>query len=245
MVQTLRYQAEQRATDLLWRPEQVARRVTQHRQRRSRPPPCWSTTSRSRATIGLRALRVPYGDVVLGHPTALPVGDELYGVPSAWPPAIGPGAVDLAQLRATARRATTAFTETYNQTLHVDRARQRPPVDDAFAAHGELVLYNYPAELHGPIRTAQLPRHAFLGQRGPDGDRRPGHDGLARETRPATVGGRLARHVPVGPCRCLGPHRRSPSACGRTRRDGHRPDRSCCARRAPAATGSSDPACRR
>ena len=27
-------------------------------------------------------------------------------------------------------------------------------------AHGELVLYDYPAELHGPIRTARPPRHA-------------------------------------------------------------------------------------
>ena len=36
-------------------------------------------------------------------------------------------------------------------------------VEDAFRAHGELVLYNYPAPLHGPARTARLPRHAFLG----------------------------------------------------------------------------------
>lgn len=161
MVPTLRYQAEQRATDLLWRPEQVARRVT-NIVNDVRPSTVLVDHLAFAATIGLRALQVPYGDVVVGHPTALPVGDELYGVPSAWPPAIGPGAIDLAQLRATARRATTAFTETYNQTLHAI-APTATPVDDAFAAHGELVLYDYPAELHGPIRSARLPRHAFLG----------------------------------------------------------------------------------
>jgi MGT family glycosyltransferase len=161
MVPTLRYQAEQRATDLLWRPEQVARRVT-NIINDVRPSTVLVDHLAFAATIGLRALRVPYGDVVLGHPTALPVGKELYGVPSAWPPAIGPGAIDLAQLRATARRATTAFTETYNQTLH-SIVPTATPVENAFAAHGELVLYGYPAELHGPIRSAQLPRHAFLG----------------------------------------------------------------------------------
>jgi zeaxanthin glucosyltransferase len=161
MVETLRYQAEQRATDLLWRPEQVARRVS-NIVVDVRPSAILVDHLAFSATIGLRALQVPYGDVVLGHPTALPVGDEVYGVPSAWPPAIGPDAVDLASLRATAVGVSAAFTHAFNDTLR-RIAPEAPPVDDAFAAHGDLVLYNYPAELHGPMRTAKLPRHAFLG----------------------------------------------------------------------------------
>lgn len=161
MVPTLRYQAEQRAVDLLWRPEQVARRVV-NIVADSKPSAILLDHLAFSASIGLRALRLPYGDVVLGHPTALPIGDERYGVPSAWPPAIGPDAVDLAALRATAEEVTIAFTKAYNETL-----RRLDPsatdVDDAFAAHGELVLYDYPVELHGPIRSARLPRHAFLG----------------------------------------------------------------------------------
>lgn len=161
MVATLRYQADQRATDLLWRPEQVARRVV-NIVADSSPSAVIVDHLAFSATIGLRALRLPYGDVVLGHPTALPVGDELYGVPSAWPPAIGPDAVDMASLRSTARGVTEAFTKGYNETLlRLDPSATL--VDDAFAAHGELVLYDYPAELHGPIRSARLPRHAFLG----------------------------------------------------------------------------------
>lgn len=161
MVPTLRYQADQRATDLLWRPEQVARRVV-NIIADSDPSAVIVDHLAFSATIGLRALRLPYGDVVLGHPTALPVGGELYGVPSAWPPAIGPDAVEMASLRSTARGVTEAFTKAYNETL----LRLDPDatlVDDAFAAHGDLVLYDYPAELHGPIRSARLPRHAFLG----------------------------------------------------------------------------------
>ncbi len=125
------------------------------------------------ATVGLRAAGVPYGDVVLGHPTALPVGDELYGVPSAWPPVMNPELVELESLRATARGVTGAFTTAYNETLQVV-APGADPVDDAFRAHGDLVLYNYPAALHGPVRTARLPRHVFLGsavrQEDPDPD---------------------------------------------------------------------------
>jgi MGT family glycosyltransferase len=161
MVATLRFQAEQRMTDLLWRPEQVARRVmriveTDH------PSAIIVDHLAFAATIGLRALDLPYGDVVLGHPTALPVGDELYGVPSAWPPAIGPDAVDLSALRSEARRVESAFTRAYNDAL-ATVAPGAPEVERAFAAHGPLVLYNYPAELHGPMRSARLPRHAFLG----------------------------------------------------------------------------------
>lgn len=34
---------------------------------------------------------------------------------------------------------------------------------DAFAAHGPIVLFNYPAALHPTRRTAMLPSHRFLG----------------------------------------------------------------------------------
>jgi zeaxanthin glucosyltransferase len=161
MVPTLRYQAEQRAIDLLWRPEQVARRVV-NIVADVRPSAVLLDHLAFGAAIGLRALGAPYGDVVLGHPTALPVGNEVYGVPSAWPPAVGPGALDLAELRATAERVTCAFTAAFNQTLSAI-VPDADHVDDAFAAHGELVLFAYPSELHGPIRAAKLPRHAFIG----------------------------------------------------------------------------------
>jgi zeaxanthin glucosyltransferase len=161
MVATLRYQAEQRSTDLLWRPVQVARRTLRILDVHA-PTAVLVDHLAFAATIGLRAAGVPYGDVVLGHPTALPVGSEVYGVPAAWPPAITSGRLEMASLRAAALEVTTAFSSAYNDALRTV-APGSAIVDDAFRAHGELVLYNYPALLHGPTRTARLPRHAFLG----------------------------------------------------------------------------------
>jgi MGT family glycosyltransferase len=161
MVDTLRVQAEQRATDLLWRPLQVARRTARIVELH-RPASVIVDHLAFAPTIGLRAIGVPWADVVLGHPTAMPVGEELFGVPSAWPPAISPDAVELESLRAVARGITRAFTDVYNETL-TTLAPGAETVDDAFAAHGELVLFNYPGEMHGPTRTSRLPRHAFLG----------------------------------------------------------------------------------
>ena len=161
MVETLRFQAEQRATDLLWRPMQVARRTARIVESHH-PDQILIDHLAFASSIGLRAIDVPRADVVLGHPTAMPVGDEIYGVPSAWPPELHPSSMDLDALRATGRGVTEAFTSAYNETL-TRLAPGAKPVDNAFGQHGDLVLYNYPRELHGPIREARLPRHAFLG----------------------------------------------------------------------------------
>jgi zeaxanthin glucosyltransferase len=161
MVETLRYQAEQRSIDLLWRPLQVARRTLRILDVHA-PDAVLVDHLAFGATIGLRAAGTPYGDVVLGHPTALPVGEEMYGVPSAWPPAIKPDPLEIESLRVTARGVSEAFTDAYNEALRMVGS-DVPMVDDAFRAHGDLVLYNYPAALHGPVRTARLPRHVFLG----------------------------------------------------------------------------------
>jgi zeaxanthin glucosyltransferase len=161
MLATLRYQALARATDLLWRPQEVARQ-TMRLVERVQPGTILVDHLAFAAAVGLRALGVPFGDVVLGHPTALPVGGETYGVPSAWPAAIRADAVGLESLRAAARGVSETFTVAYNEALRAISPASEPVVD-AFAAHGEVVLYNYPAELHDAARTALLPRHAFLG----------------------------------------------------------------------------------
>jgi hypothetical protein len=161
MIEALRFQAAQRAPESLWRPRQVARR-TAHLVEVPRPDAILVDHLAFAATIGLRSLGASYGDVVVGHPTALPVDGEVYGLPSAWPPSITPGAVELESLRAEARGVTEAFTHVYNMALHALEPAA-PAVDDAFAAHGDLVLFNYPAEIHPPMRTARLPRHVFLG----------------------------------------------------------------------------------
>jgi zeaxanthin glucosyltransferase len=161
MLQTLRFQAEARATDLLWRPKHVARRAMQVVER-IRPDVVLVDHLALAATIGLRALGVSYGDVVLGHHTALPVGSEIYGVPTAWPAAVHAEPIELAALRDLAQRVDRDLSRTYDEVLH-SLSAGHPTVPDAFAAHGDVVLYNYPAELHPASRSVLLPRHAFLG----------------------------------------------------------------------------------
>ena len=162
MIPTLRYQAEVRAQDLLWEPVETARRTIEI-VRQVRPDAILVDHLAFGATIGLRAAGAPYADVVLGHPRQLPLSGETYGVPGAWPSALAPGAEELEDLRSIGRRVADRFTGAYNDALRAVSA-DAPAVEDAFAAHGSLVLLNYPRALHDPRRTADLPRaHAFLG----------------------------------------------------------------------------------
>jgi MGT family glycosyltransferase len=161
-IETLRFQATRRATDLLWEPVATARRTIDLVEG-LRPDAILVDHVAFGATLGLRAAGIPYADVVLGHPTQLPVADETFGVPSAWPAALRPDAAAEAGLRDHASRVVGRFTAAYNDALQTI-APAAQVVPDAFAAHGSVVLLNYPEALHDRTRTAALPaRHAFLG----------------------------------------------------------------------------------
>lgn len=180
MVGTLRYQAEARAGDLLWEPVVKARRTLEIVDE-VRPDTILVDHLAFGATIGLRAAGVPYADVVLGHPRQHPVAGEVYGFPGAWPRAISVNEDELDALRRRALEVSGAFTESYNAALNMISA-DAPPVDDAFAAHGPLLLHNYPHLLHDPRRTSSLPAaHAFLGAT------------VRRESPPVAVAGWLER----------------------------------------------------
>ena len=162
MIGTLRLQAELRRNDLLWRPVESAR-ATIDVARAVAPDAILVDHLAFGATLGLRAAGIPYADVVLGHPTALPVAGERYGVPPAWPAAFQPDPGEVADLGRLADEVALGFTDDWNAALRLlDPAAAG--VDDAFRAHGDLVLYSYPAALHDPRRTALLPSpHGFLG----------------------------------------------------------------------------------
>jgi MGT family glycosyltransferase len=114
------------------------------------------------ARVALKALRVPYGDVVLGHPSALTVPGEVYGFPPVWPDAFAPEPDDLDALRSLCERVRDSFTSEWNAALTTLDPGAAPSAD-AFAESGDVLLLNYPGELHDSARTAQLPPHAFLG----------------------------------------------------------------------------------
>jgi zeaxanthin glucosyltransferase len=160
-VPTLAYQAAERLTDLMWHPVEAAR-ATQRIVHEVAPDQVIVDHLAFSARLGLQTAGVPYGDVVLGHPSALPVGHEVYGYPPAWPSAFRPDPSALAGLRELCERVSARFTEEWNRAAH-ELAPSHPPTADAFAEHGPLVLYNSPAELADDDRRALLPPHRFLG----------------------------------------------------------------------------------
>jgi UDP:flavonoid glycosyltransferase YjiC (YdhE family) len=160
-VETLTFQAQARRNDLLWQPEATARAVLEVLAE-VRPAEVIVDHLAFTATLALRSAGVPYQDVVLGHPTALPVGDEIYGSPARWPRCFDPDKAALAALDELCRTVRDEFTADWNTALAA-LAPQSLPVTDAFAAHGSTLLLNYPAQLHDPLRTALLPAHRFLG----------------------------------------------------------------------------------
>ncbi|MBO0983493.1 glycosyltransferase [Rathayibacter sp. SD072] len=161
MVPTLAYQARERLTDLLWDPAGVAARLREILDE-VQPDAIVADHLAFTARVALRALGVPYGDVVLGHPTALTVPGEVYGFPPVWPDAFAPDPDELADLRALCHEVRDAFTAEWNAAL-ASLDPSAPSSQDAFAESGDVLLLNYPGRLHDPARTAQLPPHAFLG----------------------------------------------------------------------------------
>ncbi len=160
-VETLTFQAEARGDDLLWDPLRVAREVSAVVDR-VRPDQVVVDHLAFSARLALTASGVRHGDVVLGHPTALTVGSEVYGYPPVWPRALHPDPAALAHLHDRCVGVRDAFTARWNETLRtLDPSALAS--DDAFAETGDVLLLNYPEELHPPERTRLLPPHSFLG----------------------------------------------------------------------------------
>lgn len=160
-LETLAFQARARGADLLWNPVGVARDVERVVEQ-VRPDEIIVDHLAFGARLALTASGAHHGDVVLGHPTALSVGDEVYGCPPVFPPSISPDAVGLASLRQLCEQVRDTFTSEWNSALRV-LDPSAPQSADAFAETGDVLLLNYPSELHPVERTRLLPAHAFLG----------------------------------------------------------------------------------
>ncbi|MET0734618.1 MAG: glycosyltransferase, partial [Microbacterium sp.] len=160
MIETLRYQASERLTDLMWDPVVIGRRVLDAVET-VQPSAILVDHLAFSARLALQTAGIPYGDVVLGHPSALPVAGEVYGYPPFWPASFRPDPSSLDDLRALCDEVSARFTAEWNRTaLALDRGART--TSDAFAEHGSTVLYNYPAELAADAGRV-LPPHAFLG----------------------------------------------------------------------------------
>ena len=160
MIPTLLYQARERLTDLMWQPEDRARATLAVIEDVS-PDEILVDHLAFSARLALHTAGIPYGDVVLGHPSALPIAGEVYGFPPAWPAAFTPDPDDLRTLQDVCIEVSEGFTAQWNDVAQRLDPRSRG-VEDAFATHGERVLYNYPGELARTDGRA-LPPHVFLG----------------------------------------------------------------------------------
>ena len=154
-----RYQAKERLTDLMWDPV-AAGRATLRIVASCGPTRSSSTTSPSARGWPWTPRATTTPTSCSGTPRALPVGDELYGFPPAWPSAFRPTAAELSALRELCERVSQNFTSEWNRaTAQLDAAAT--PTASAFATHGPLVFYNYPAQLRpeapstGPSSSAR------------------------------------------------------------------------------------------
>lgn len=161
MIETLAFQARARLSDLMWEPVQKARDVLAIVDA-VKPDAIIVDHLAFSARLALVAGEVSYADVVLGHPSALPVEGELYGFPPAWPSAFSPTSAELDELRSLCEEVSRSFTAEWNAAL-AELAPHLAPSTSAFEEHGELLLLNYPAELSDPSRSALLSAHEFLG----------------------------------------------------------------------------------
>lgn len=161
MVATLRHQAAARRHDLLWRPVDVGRAVLDVAQHEA-PDAILVDHLAFAVTMALTAGSIPFTTFVPGHPTQLPAAGELYGMPTAWPSCIHPSEPDLAMLRTECATVTAEFTSRYREAATTLGHPDAESIGDAFAVHGNDVLYNSVRSLHPPHRPLP-PDHAFLG----------------------------------------------------------------------------------
>ncbi len=145
MVETLSFQAEARLSDLMWEPVRQARAVQQI-VAELQPDQIIVDHLAFSARVGLEAGGIAYADVLLGHPSALPVAGEVYGYPPSWPTAFAPSAAELDALRELCERVSVSFTNEWNTAL-LELNPSATPSPSAFEEHGERLLLNYPSEL--------------------------------------------------------------------------------------------------
>lgn len=154
-VATLTLQAEERLTDLLFEPERVVADVA-YLVDEVRPDRLVVDHVSFNSTLAAVASGHPFTTVVPGHPSQLPVGDERYGLPSAWPATLTPPSGELDTLRTICDRVAERFTARWNEAIRtVDPTADA--VDDAFVVTGDRVILHWSAEHHHPDRTPLLP----------------------------------------------------------------------------------------
>ena len=151
-VATLRHQAEQRLNDLLWQPDAVTEQLAAILDE-LQPEIVLSDQIAYGASLALRALERPYASLLVGHPSALPVPGELFGLPPYFPATLRVRPDDLAALHSLCAHVSKLFAAEFRLALHRLNPHAAPSADPFAAGSPWLTLINYPAELarHRPL----------------------------------------------------------------------------------------------
>jgi UDP:flavonoid glycosyltransferase YjiC (YdhE family) len=142
-IETLTLQALERQRDMLAEPERVLDEIG--RIAADEAPDLFVVDQLSyAATLALYTLDLPFVTFCTGHPTYVPQGDQLFGVPYAWPEGMCPGKSELASLRFINRKVEQQFTAECNRVIG-SFSRTRTPVANAFRLTStRAILFNYP-----------------------------------------------------------------------------------------------------
>ncbi len=113
-------------------------------------------------TLALTCLQLPFVTFCPGHPTYIPTGGELFGVPYRWPQEIIPTKEALAVLRAVATETDQRFTRIFNNII-ATHAPDVAPVDSAFrVASSQARVFMYP-EFDHLQRASDDVENIFMG----------------------------------------------------------------------------------
>ena len=95
-------------------------------------------------TLALTCMGERFVSFCPGHPSTIPGGNGIFGVPSQWPEAVAPPQDLVSLLREKALGVEGRFTDAFNDFIHRNAPRN-PSVSNAFRlTSSEAVLYNYP-----------------------------------------------------------------------------------------------------
>jgi len=153
-IATLMLQSEHRRLDMLTDPERLREEIAGLADREQ--PDLFIVDQLSYAvSLALYCLRLPFITYCPGHPTYIPRGDQLFGVPYSWPREFQIPARDLQALRDVARQTDREFTEIFNAVIQAYDP-SLPLIPDAFRfASSRAIVFNYPdfGHLHRPLEN--------------------------------------------------------------------------------------------
>lgn len=142
-IATLMLQSRHRQLDMLTDPEGLREDIAQLAGQ-ERPDLFVVDQLSYAASLALYCLRLPFITFCPGHPTYIPRGDQLFGVPYAWPREFRVPARDLQSLRAVARQTEQQFTAIFNAVIRAYDPHL-PPIPSAFRfASSRAIVFNYP-----------------------------------------------------------------------------------------------------